>query len=99
MSATDLSHIESKFQLLLKRLQLLHDEKQKLAQKILADKAEILRQQEVITELEEKVKMLEMTTSPADGLAPADGAYRKEMRATLNAYIQEIDNCIAQLNK
>lgn len=99
MSAIDLSHIESKFHLLLKRLQLLHSEKQKLEQKLLEDKAEIIRQQGAIAELEEKVKMLEMTASPADGLPPADGEYRKQMRATLNAYIQEIDNCIALLNK
>ncbi len=75
----------------------MYHEKQKLTQKVLESQEIIARQQALLEELEEKVKMLKMTSSP--GETPADGSFRKEMRTTLNAYIQEIDNCIALLNK
>ncbi len=97
MSAINLSNIENNFQLLVKRCRLLYNEKQKLEQKVLEGQEEIARQQTLLEELEEKVRMLKMT-SPA-GNMPQDGSVRKEMRTALNAYIQEIDNCIALLNK
>lgn len=98
MSGINLSNMEHNFQLLLKRMRFLYAEKQKLEQKVLEGQEDIAGQQARITELEEKIKMLKMSVHSGDG-TPADNTFKKEMRSTLNAYIQEIDNCIAILNK
>lgn len=98
MSGPDLSSIEKKFQLTLKYLRFLHSENQKLKQAVQIQEDEIASQRIAFAEMEQKLKMLKMAAPSKDGM-PVDTVLRKELRTTLNAYIHEIDNCIALLNK
>ena len=94
----ELSGFEEKFQLLLRRMRLLKDERQRLRQRLEEREAKIEEQQERLERLEEKIKVLRMTSAPEDGYG-ADKEFRKEAQATINFYIKEIDNCIALLNQ
>lgn len=98
MSGVNLSNIAHNFQLMLKRLQFLYNEKQKLEQLVLEEQTENSKLQAHIKALEEKIKILKMTNPSENGTVP-ENEMKKEMRTTLNAYIHEIDNCIALLNK
>lgn len=98
MPDVNVSDIEEKFQLLLKRLRLLHNEKQKLEHKVIELESEIGSQKALLEGMEEKMDVLRMTSSPGDNEGN-EHEFRKEIRTTINSYIQEIDNCIALLNE
>ncbi len=98
MPDINLSHIDKKFQVLLKQIRFLRDENKKLNIQVQGGIEEIQNQQQHITDLEEKIKMLKMITS-SENNAGTETELRKEIRATLNSYIHEIDSCIALLNK
>jgi len=95
MSDSELSDIEKKFKLLLKRMRSLHNENLMLVEKMKKKDAEIMRHQDLLEASEEKMQILKMT-APSD---ENEGEFRKEIHATINSYIKEIDGCIAILNK
>ncbi len=98
MSGINISHIDKKFQLLVKQVISLREENQRLSSSVQAGLEKIADQQNKINELQEKIKLLRMTSSSEED-SETEPNFRKEIRSTLNSYIQEIDNCIALLNK
>lgn len=92
-----ISRLEEKFQSLLKKMQYLKQENERLQLTVTRQQTEFSQQQDRIKEMENSVALLKITGSAAsDG--HEDPERRKVLRSTINKYIREIDHCIAQLN-
>lgn len=98
MADTILSRLEEKFQLLLKKMQSLQQEHQRLQQTVAQKTLELDDQMLKIQDLENQLvtaRIAATTVSPENGSA-GNG---HELKKKLNKYIKEIDHCIAQLNE
>jgi hypothetical protein len=98
MSTVLISRLEEKVELLLKKMQYLKEENQRLQSTVDQQQAEMQSQQESLRELEQKITLLNVAAS-----AHTDGEnsqeLRKRMRHAINQYIREIDHCLTQLNE
>lgn len=98
MEVVLISRVEEKFQLLLKKMQYLREENERLQQLVERHEADAAGQQDKIKELENSLAMLKLAGSAGrDGQEDSDR--RKQLRTTINKYIREIDHCIARLNE
>ena len=57
-------------------------------------KNEFAKKQEVVKELEEKIKVIKISN-----LVSSDDEDKKKTKQKINEYVREIDRCIALLNK
>ncbi|HEX5551870.1 MAG TPA: hypothetical protein VFX43_01395 [Chitinophagaceae bacterium] len=96
--AAVISRLEEKFQLLLKKVQLLQEENQRLQNAVLEGQKQLQETREAVKELESKIALSKIATTTGNH-GPGSQDQRAELRSTINKYIREIDHCIAQLNE
>lgn len=96
----NIQRVEEKLHLLLKKLQQVQAENATLREEVRAQHELIGRQQENISGLEDRLRLMKIaaTAQGAPASAAEDQAFRKEIRSRINDYIREIDRCIALLN-
>ncbi|HRE50089.1 MAG TPA: hypothetical protein PK339_01620 [Flavitalea sp.] len=87
-----LKKISEKIQLLLKRLESLGQENEKLRAALEPAKQREMALQAKIADLEQQVIVLKMAAGPMDE------AEKKELDKKLNIYLKEIDRCISILS-
>ena len=96
----NIQRVEEKMHLLLKKLQQVQAENVLLKEQLQSQQQETAQQQQTITSLEEKLRLLRIAsvTQGKPSTPEDDNAFKKEMRNRINDYIKEIDRCIALLN-
>lgn len=98
MSTVLISRLEEKVQLLLKKMQFLKEENQRLQATVDEQQSELQHQHDHVGELQHKLTLLNVVASTrSDGEDTQE--LRKRMRHTINQYIREIDHCLTQLNE
>lgn len=98
MATILISRLEEKFQLLLKKMQSLQDENNRLQNIIAQQQKASEADQNNVRELEHKLALLKITTGQIqEGRGSAET--RKHLKSTINKYIREIDHCISRLNE
>jgi len=98
MEVVLISRLEEKFQLLLKKMQYLQEENERLRLTVARQQTESGEQATKIRELENNMA-LQKIAGAAGSDGHDDSERRKQLRSTINKYIREIDHCIAQLNE
>ena len=88
-----LKRIQDKLQQLLKQHSAVRKENSKLNEEIEVLNKKILTQQQSADELKQQVSILKLN---AGEMGEAD---KKELEKRINAYVKEIDRCIAMLGK
>jgi chromosome segregation ATPase len=88
-----LKRIQDKLQHLLKQYAAVQKENQKLQEEIALLNQKILTQQHSADELKQQVSILKLNTGEMSELD------KKEFEKRINAYVKEIDRCIAMLGK
>ncbi len=88
-----LKRIQDKLQQLLKQHTAVQKENSKLKEEIASFQQKILTQQQSADELKQQVSILKLN---AGEMGDAD---KKEFEKRINAYVKEIDRCIAMLGK
>lgn len=94
-----LSRLEEKFQLVLKKMQLLQEENKRLEQTLAEKTIDLDVQQRKLEELKHQLTTQKIAANTLSEGVEASGHIRGELKRTLNKYIKEIDHCIAQLNE
>ena len=95
MSSTEqhLKRIQDKLQQLLKQYAAMQKENGRLTEEVRSAQQKISGQQKNVDELRQQVSILKVSTGE---LSEAD---KKEFEKRINAYLKEIDKCIAMLGE
>lgn len=98
MAELSISRLEEKIQLLLKRMENVREENQRLQENV-EQKQELLLQEQVhAKEMEHQIALLKIANAQSSGgVQPAET--KRALKSAINQYIHEIDNCIARLNE
>lgn len=98
MSTTEqhLKRIQEKLQLLLKEHAVLAKENSRMKEELKAAKEKISHQQKSMDELKQQVNILKVSSGEPGRMTEAD---KKEFEKRINAYLKEIDRCIALLGQ